>query len=129
MIPLHLPRYLLLSLLCVLLISIVRIESFQVVPKVMRPCKKTTCTFPKQLQRLPLSYSSSSLSSPSMTVMDAKKKKMSPSVEEGEEEKSSGLGLIFTYMTPWKNPNSIFVYLFLSVFLLGKYSESHPPAW
>jgi len=101
-----------------------RIESFQVVPKVTSPCKKTTCTSTK-LQRLPLSYSSSSLSSPSMTVMDAKKKKISSSVEEGEEEKSSGIGLIFVYMTPWLNPNSIFVYLFLTVYLLGKYSESH----
>ena len=32
--------------------------------------------------------------------------------------------LVLLYMTPWKNPNSIFVYLFLAVFLLGKYSES-----
>lgn len=33
--------------------------------------------------------------------------------------------LVLTYMTPWKNPNSIFVYLFLTLYLLGEYSEAH----
>lgn len=121
MISLHQSRHLILSLLCVFLISICRIESFEVIPKVTSPCK-TTCTS-QNLQRLSLSYPSSSSSS--LIVMDAKKKKISSSGEEGEEKKSRGLGLILVYMTPWLNPNSIFVYLFLTVYLLGKYSEAH----
>lgn len=32
--------------------------------------------------------------------------------------------LFLVYMTPWRNPNSIFVYMFLILYCLGKYSES-----
>jgi hypothetical protein len=44
---------------------------------------------------------------------------------ENEKEKSEwGLDLILVYMTPWRNPNSIFVYMFLIVYGLGKMSEA-----
>ena len=33
--------------------------------------------------------------------------------------------LVLLYMTPWRNPNSIFVYLFGILYALGKYSEVH----
>lgn len=34
------------------------------------------------------------------------------------------LSLALLYMTPWKNPNSIFVYLFGILYVLGKISEA-----
>ncbi|KAL7559891.1 hypothetical protein ACA910_005388 [Epithemia clementina (nom. ined.)] len=59
-----------------------------------------------------------------------------PTTESKYKEKTTGVvkqewdaSLFLTYMTPWKNPNSIFVYLFLTLYLLGEYSEAHrtPP--
>ena len=48
----------------------------------------------------------------------------SSSVEEEEErEQPRGLGLVLLFMTPWRNPNSIFVYMFLILYGLGKYGE------
>lgn len=44
--------------------------------------------------------------------------------EEPEREKKNGLELVLLYMTPWRNPNSIFVYMIGTVYLLGKYSEA-----
>jgi hypothetical protein len=35
------------------------------------------------------------------------------------------LELFILYATPWRNPNSIFVYLFLGLYALGTYSEAH----
>ena len=52
-------------------------------------------------------------------------KKQSFSNEPAEKEKQTGISLLFTYMTPWRNPNSIFVYMFGLLYALGKYSESH----
>ena len=37
----------------------------------------------------------------------------------------SALGMVLLYLTPWRNPNSIFVYMFLVLYGLGKYSEAH----
>mmetsp|Transcript_29511 Transcript_29511/g.34211 ORF Transcript_29511/g.34211 Transcript_29511/m.34211 type:complete len:133 (-) Transcript_29511:149-547(-) len=51
------------------------------------------------------------------------KKKNVKKVEEKESPK--GLSLVLVYMTPWRNPNSIFVYMFGLLYALGKYSESH----
>jgi len=51
-------------------------------------------------------------------LMAAKKK------PEAREKIENPLELLILYATPWKNPNSIFVYLFVLVYCLGKYSES-----
>jgi hypothetical protein len=65
---------------------------------------------------------------PSTTALNAKKK-IDPSPAPKQERKQlDGLGLIFLYMTPWKNPNSIFVYMLLILYCLGKYSETHATA-
>lgn len=56
------------------------------------------------------------------------KKKKGAVVEPPEKEKVGGIGLFFLYMTPWKNPNSIFVYMLLTLYFLGKYSEAHSVA-
>ena len=47
--------------------------------------------------------------------------------DKPEEKKKMewGLDLFLVYMTPWRNPNSIFVYLLLLLYSLGKYSETH----
>mmetsp|Transcript_15921 Transcript_15921/g.20213 ORF Transcript_15921/g.20213 Transcript_15921/m.20213 type:complete len:129 (+) Transcript_15921:84-470(+) len=58
------------------------------------------------------------------TVAKKKNNKNKGKVEE-EEVKSKGANLILAYMTPWRNPNSIFVYMFGLLYALGKYSESH----
>eukprot|EP00536_Pseudo-nitzschia_multiseries_P001118 jgi/Psemu1/2584/gm1.2584_g len=55
--------------------------------------------------------------------LNAKKKKAVVE-EEPEREKNNPLGLLIVYMTPWRNPNSIFVYMFGIVYALGKYSEA-----
>ena len=120
---LHQSRRMLLPILCILLISICKIESFEVARQVKSPFQQQqqrpsstfsvlTCTSPK----LPVQSSSCSL-----IVLDAKKKKI---VEEEEErEQPRGLGLVLLFMTPWRNPNSIFVYMLLIVYGLGTYSE------
>jgi hypothetical protein len=54
--------------------------------------------------------------------------KKQPSTPEPEREKTDGLGLFFLYMTPWKNPNSIFVYMLAGLYFLGKYSQAQSAA-
>jgi len=54
-----------------------------------------------------------------VTVLAAKKK------EEEKIQVTDPLELLLLYMTPWKNPNSIFVYMIIILFLLGKYSEAN----
>ena len=62
------------------------------------------------------------------TLLEAKKNtKKSPAGSE-EKESPSALTMLIAYMTPWRNPNSIFVYMLLTLYALGKYSESqHGP--
>ena len=122
---LHQSRHMLLPILCILLISICKIESFEVARQVKSPFQQQqqqqrpsstfsvlTCTSQKLLVQS---------SSCSLIVLDAKKKKI---VEEEEErEQPRGLGLVLLFMTPWRNPNSIFVYMLVIVYGLGKYSE------
>ena len=55
-----------------------------------------------------------------------KKKTPEPVIEK--EKSSSALDLITLYMTPWRNPNSIFVYMLILLFALGKYSEAQSAA-
>lgn len=58
---------------------------------------------------------------PTTTALQAAKKK------GGEEKPKQELDLTKTlilFFTPWKNPNSIFVYLFVIVYILGKINES-----
>lgn len=57
--------------------------------------------------------------------MKTKGKKNVKGNNEQEKEKVTGLNMVLLYMTPWKNPNSIFVYMFGILYALGKYSESH----
>lgn len=45
----------------------------------------------------------------------------------GKPEKrvqTSPAELLITYMTPWKNPNSIFVYMIATLIILGNISEA-----
>lgn len=56
------------------------------------------------------------------TVLQAVKKK-----NDGKPETkkiTDPFQLVVLYMTPWKNPNSIFVYMFAVVYALGKMSEA-----
>jgi hypothetical protein len=117
--------------LLVLLISIHRIESFQLGPK---KAQIDTPTFRfssnRQLNLIKSSEQQKPLSTllpfgstpPSSTEINAKKKKVAD--EEPEREKKNGLELVLLYMTPWRNPNSIFVYMIGTLILLGKYSEA-----
>ena len=57
---------------------------------------------------------------PFQTPLSVQKKKQEP-VEK--EKQVDALTLLKTYMTPWRNPNSIFVYLGAALYVLGKYSE------
>jgi hypothetical protein len=51
--------------------------------------------------------------------LQAKKKPVEP-----EREKNDALGLFLLFMTPWRNPNSIFVYMLLLLYALGKINEA-----
>jgi hypothetical protein len=42
-----------------------------------------------------------------------------------KKEMEWDFGLVLLFMNPLRNPNSIFVYMFLILFVLGKYSETH----
>jgi hypothetical protein len=82
-----------------------------------------------------LSECSSSTAATTTTALNAKdqkknvvNKKSAAAPEAKEREKKDGIGLLFLYMIPWKNPNSIFVYMLLIVYGLGKYSEAHSAA-
>ena len=55
---------------------------------------------------------------PLMAKKNAKKK------EEVEEEELTAARMFVAYMTPWRNPNSGFVYLLLALYFLGKVSEA-----
>ena len=35
--------------------------------------------------------------------------------------------MFLAFANPTRNPNSIFVYMLMTLYALGKYSESHPP--
>jgi hypothetical protein len=54
------------------------------------------------------------------------RKKNTPEIKKEDVRKQVwDWKLVLVYMTPWKNPNSIFVYMFALLYALGKYSESH----
>ena len=55
--------------------------------------------------------------------LNLKNKSNNPEPEDGKRKQGWDFSLLFTYMTPWKNPNSIFVYMLLTLYCLGKYSE------
>ncbi len=53
------------------------------------------------------------------------KKSVGKKKADDDKESTKSPNLILAYMTPWRNPNSIFVYMFGLLYALGKYSESH----
>lgn len=60
-----------------------------------------------------------------ITELNAKKnQKGSPVEKTSERESKSLMELVIVYMTPWRNPNSIFVYMFMILYALGKVSEA-----
>ena len=104
-----------------LLISAHRIESFQLGPKVAQNSKPAFRFSSNQnLDLLKGSEFQNTLWTTSSTELNAKKK----GAEEPEREENNALQLVVLYMTPWRNPNSIFVYLFAGLYFLGKYSEA-----
>ena len=127
-----------LPLLCLLLVSICSsVESFEVAPKVTKNPSTSRQQFHSnhhhhhqyltnnsqhQNRLSPSSSSSPSSSTSSLIVLDAKKKKTVE--EEPVREKKNAFELVLVYMTPWRNPNSIFVYMFTALYFLGKYSEA-----
>ena len=54
-------------------------------------------------------------------------KKGGPADDSQPPEKSSPLDYFILYMTPWKNPNSIFVYFILIINLLSYLGLGPPP--
>mmetsp|Transcript_9832 Transcript_9832/g.20435 ORF Transcript_9832/g.20435 Transcript_9832/m.20435 type:complete len:121 (-) Transcript_9832:477-839(-) len=102
--------------LLVLLFSVHRIESFQIGPHAVQTVKPTV---PISSNQHYFDLSTTPSVSRSSTEIAAKKGE-----EEPEREKKNALELVILYMTPWRNPNSIFVYLFGGLYFLGKYSEA-----
>lgn len=67
---------------------------------------------------------SATKSSAARTYLSAKN---NPSDDEKERRKiTSTSELILLFLTPWKNPNSIFLYMFLILIILGKINENKP---
>ena len=110
----HLPTVLV--SLAVILLASHPIESFQ---PISRAAQTPSRHFDLAKSTEQQSFGSSALS---LTEMNLKKKKAP--AEEPVREKNSPAELVLLYMTPWRNPNSLFVYLFGAVWLLGKYSEA-----
>ena len=113
--------------LLVLIISIHRIESFQLGPKVAQNDIRFSSNHhhniiktseQQNLLSMPTHFCQTS---PSSTQIYAKGK---GGKEEPEREEKNALELVLLYLTPWRNPNSIFLYLFGIVYFLGKYSEA-----
>ena len=59
------------------------------------------------------------------TQLDAKKKPTTVKKQPQPLQDLDPVRLVIAYMTPWRNPNSIFVYLLALLYCLGKYSEAH----
>lgn len=53
-----------------------------------------------------------------------KGKEVGEASASGDKKKLDPLELILLFMTPWRNPNSIFVYMFLILYVLGKMNET-----
>ncbi len=113
--PIMISLRMLFPTLLVILVSVHRIESFQIGPHAAQTVKPTSPISSNQHFNLATTPSSSR----SITEIAAKKGE-----EEPVREKNNGLELVILYMTPWRNPNSIFVYLFGALYFLGKYSEA-----
>jgi hypothetical protein len=59
------------------------------------------------------------------TVLFAAKKPKGDGAKEGEKKQVvDPLELFILFMTPWKNPNSIFIYMLLIINILGRMQES-----
>jgi hypothetical protein len=70
-----------------------------------------------------------SSSRPSTTALFVGKQDKKPTDSKVDPSTEiDGFRMFLAYATPWRNPNSIFVYLFLIIFLLGKYSEAKSAA-
>mmetsp|Transcript_8537 Transcript_8537/g.17811 ORF Transcript_8537/g.17811 Transcript_8537/m.17811 type:complete len:133 (+) Transcript_8537:78-476(+) len=112
----------LLTALCMLLVITQRVESFQIgssVAKINSPTSRLSSN-----HVVSVIEQERWLSTPaSTTALNAKKKKVVE--EEPVREKKNALELVLLYMTPWRNPNSIFLYMFGALYFLGKYSEAH----
>ena len=54
------------------------------------------------------------------SALAATKKRNTPP----KEKITDPLELVLLYMTPWRNPNSIFIYMIATVIILGKISEA-----
>jgi hypothetical protein len=57
------------------------------------------------------------------TVALAAKRK-GPDDNKPVKEKVTGLALVLLFLTPWKNPNSIFLYFILIINILAKFNET-----
>eukprot|EP00545_Synedropsis_sp_CCMP1620_P001552 CAMPEP_0119014318 /NCGR_PEP_ID=MMETSP1176-20130426/9506_1 /TAXON_ID=265551 /ORGANISM="Synedropsis recta cf, Strain CCMP1620" /LENGTH=116 /DNA_ID=CAMNT_0006967473 /DNA_START=16 /DNA_END=366 /DNA_ORIENTATION=- len=66
----------------------------------------------------------STTSSITTTALHAAKKDIKK--KEPKKKLEWDFGLVLVYMNPLRNPNSIFLYMFLSIIVLGKYGETHP---
>jgi hypothetical protein len=81
---------------------------------------KTTTTLRTETE-CPMTLKSFVTSSTKLAAKKTGKRK-----EEDDKVKQEwDASLLIQYMTPWKNPNSIFVYMIGLLYLLGKYSEAH----
>jgi hypothetical protein len=105
----------------VLLLALGAVDAFH------NPAASVRCAPPTSL------VSSTSPTNPSRVVVQQEElratvvlaaKKKGPDNKKPEKEKVSGLDLYFLYMTPWKNPNSIFVYFILIINILAKIKET-----
>ena len=71
------------------------------------------------------SSGAASLSARADTAVFAAKKPKGSEAKEGEKKQVvDPLELFILFMTPWRNPNSIFIYMLLIINILGRMQES-----
>jgi hypothetical protein len=107
----------LLSLFSLLLLLAVGSSGFQPVSPAGRPLAGGTATTGAPTTPLPVARSFGT------TALAALKKDKKDAKSEKSAQKWD-VGLLLVYMTPWKNPNSVFVYLFAALYILGSISEA-----
>ena len=107
-IMISLPRFRLLALLCIVILH----QS--------RAFKPSLSFQTANLQRV----AKAKVVAPNRRMSLQAYKKRVPVEKKKEEDSTDPLKLFLTYATPWRNPNSIFVYLFLIVYILGSISEA-----
>ena len=80
--------------------------------------------FPPQVRPLVRSQAASKNARADTVIVAAKKPKSGEAEDIEKKQVVDPLELFILFMTPWRNPNSIFIYMLLIINILGRMQES-----